>query len=84
MNDLNFSSFFNIFLIKEIIIAANINPGATHIIVGTIKSNKSIIKDKIYKEDCTYIIEVTKDVLDNIKPIVTINNIEEKIIPKLN
>ncbi len=44
----------------------------------------SIIKDKIYKEDCTYIIEVTKDVLDNIKPIVTINNIEEKIIPKLN
>ena len=44
----------------------------------------SLIKDKIYKEDCTYIIEVTKDVLDNLKPIVTINNIEEKIIPKLN
>ena len=44
----------------------------------------SIIKDKIYKEDCTYIIEVTKDILDNLKPLVTINNIEEKIIPKLN
>ena len=44
----------------------------------------SLIKDKIYKEECTYIIEVTKDVLDILKPIVTINNIEEKIIPKLN
>ena len=44
----------------------------------------SLIKDKIYKEDCTYIIEVTKNVLDILKPIVTINNIEEKIIPKLN
>lgn len=44
----------------------------------------SIIKDKIYKEDCTYIIEVTKDILDNLKPLVNIKNIEEKIIPKLN
>ena len=44
----------------------------------------SLIKDKIYKEDCTYIIEVTKDILDTLKSIVTINNIEEKIIPKLN
>lgn len=44
----------------------------------------SIIKDKIYKENCTYIIEVTKDILDNLKPLVNINNIEEKIIPKLN
>ncbi len=44
----------------------------------------SIIKDKIYKEECTYIIEITKDILDNLKPLVTINNIEEKIIPKLN
>ena len=44
----------------------------------------SIIKDKIYKEDCTYIIEITKEVLETLKPLVTINNIEEKIIPKLN
>ena len=44
----------------------------------------SIIKDKIYKENCTYIIEVTKNILDNLKPLVNINNIEEKIIPKLN
>ena len=44
----------------------------------------SIIKDKIYKENCTYIIEVTKDILDNLKPLVNIKNIEEKIIPKLN
>ncbi len=44
----------------------------------------SIIKDKIYKEDCTYIIEITKEVLETLKPLVNINNIEEKIIPKLN
>ena len=44
----------------------------------------SIIKDKIYKEDCTYRIEITKEVVETLKPLVTINNIEEKIIPKLN
>lgn len=44
----------------------------------------SIIKNKIYNENCTYIIEVTKDILDTLKPLVTINNIEEKIIPNPN
>ena len=44
----------------------------------------SIIKNKIYKEDCTYIIEVTKEIIDNLKTLVTINKKEEKIIPKLN
>ena len=44
----------------------------------------SIIKDKYYKEDCTYIIEVTKDILDSLKQVSTINYYKEKIIPKLN
>ena len=45
---------------------------------------KSIIKNKDYKEDCTYIIEVTKDILDSLKQVSTINYYKEKIIPKLN
>ena len=44
----------------------------------------SIIKDKQYKEECTYIIEVTKDILDSLKNKVTINYVNEKIIPKHN
>ena len=44
----------------------------------------SIIKNKDYKEDCTYIIEVTKEILDNLKQVSTINYYKEKIIPKLN
>ena len=44
----------------------------------------SIIKDKEYKESCTYIIEVTKEVLDSISNFVTINYKHEKIIPKLD
>ena len=44
----------------------------------------SIIKNKDYKEDCTYIIEVTKDILDSLKQVSTINYYKEKIIPKLN
>ena len=44
----------------------------------------SIIKNKDYKEDCTYIIEVTKDILDTLKQVSTINYYKEKIIPKLN
>lgn len=44
----------------------------------------SIIKSKGYKENCTYIIETTKDILDSISNLVTINYIHEKIIPKLN
>ena len=44
----------------------------------------SIIKDKEYKESCTYIIEVTKEVLDSISNFVTINYKYEKIIPKLD
>ena len=44
----------------------------------------SLIKDKIYKEECTYIIEVTKDILDSLKQVSTINYYKEKIIPKLN
>ena len=44
----------------------------------------SIIKNKDYKEDCTYIIEVTKDILDILKQVSTINYYKEKIIPKLN
>lgn len=44
----------------------------------------SIIKNKLYKQDCTYIIEVTKDILDNLTNIVTINYKREKIIPKIN
>ena len=44
----------------------------------------SIIKSKDYEENCTYIIETTKDILDSISNLVTINYIHEKIIPKLN
>ena len=44
----------------------------------------SIIKNKEYKESCTYTIEVTKEVLDSISNFVTINYINEKIIPKLD
>ena len=44
----------------------------------------SIIKSKDYKETCTYIIETTKEVLDNISNLVTINFVKEKIIPKHN
>lgn len=44
----------------------------------------SIIKSKLYKENCTYIIEVTKDILDSLKNKVTINYVNEKIIPKHN
>ena len=44
----------------------------------------SIIKDKQYKEECTYIIEVTKDILDSLKNKVTINYVNEKIISKHN
>ena len=44
----------------------------------------SIIKSKLYEENCTYIIETTKEVLDSISNLVTINYVNEKIIPKLN
>ena len=44
----------------------------------------SIIKNKSYEENCTYIIETTKEVLDSISNLVTINYVYEKIIPKLN
>ena len=44
----------------------------------------SIIKSKDYEENCTYIIETTKEVLDSISNLVTINYVNEKIIPKLN
>lgn len=44
----------------------------------------SIIKNKLYEENCTYIIETTKEVLDNITNLVTINYKHEKIIPKIN
>ena len=44
----------------------------------------SIIKNKLYEENCTYIIETTKDILDSISDLVTINYVNEKIIPKLN
>ena len=44
----------------------------------------SIIKNKSYEENCTYIIETTKEVLDSISNLVTINYVNEKIIPKLN
>ena len=44
----------------------------------------SIIKDKEYKENCTYIIETTKEILNSISKIVTINYTKEKIIPKIN
>ena len=44
----------------------------------------SIIKSKSYEETCTYIIETTKEVLDSIPSLVTINYKHEKIIPKFN
>ena len=44
----------------------------------------SIIKNKSYEENCTYIIETTKEVLDSISNLVTINYVNEKIIPKHN
>ena len=44
----------------------------------------SIIKNKDYEQNCTYIIETTKEVLDSISNLVTINYVNEKIIPKLN
>ena len=44
----------------------------------------SIIKDKNYEQNCTYIIEATKEVLDSISNFVTINYKHEKIIPKLD
>ena len=44
----------------------------------------SIIKNKEYKESCTYTIEVTKEVLDSISNFVTINYKHKKIIPKLD
>ena len=42
----------------------------------------SIIKSKSYEETCTYIIETTKEVLDSISSLVTINYKHEKILPK--
>ena len=44
----------------------------------------SIIRNKIYEQNCTYIIETTKEILDSISNLVTINYVNEKIIPKLN
>ena len=44
----------------------------------------SIIKSKDYEQNCTYIIETTKEVLDSISNLVTINYMHEKTIPKLN
>ncbi len=44
----------------------------------------SIIKSKLYEENCTYIIETTKEALDSISNLVTLNYVNEKIIPKLN
>ena len=44
----------------------------------------SIIKSKEYEQNCTYIIETTKEILDSISNLVTINYVNEKIIPKLN
>ena len=44
----------------------------------------SIIKSKLYEENCTYIIETTKEILDSISNLVTINYANEKIIPKIN
>ena len=44
----------------------------------------TIIKNKLYEENCTYIIETTIDILDSISNIVKVNYKNEKIIPKLN
>ena len=43
-----------------------------------------IIKNKDYEQNCTYIIETTKEILDSISNLVTINYKHEKTIPKLN
>ena len=44
----------------------------------------SIIRNKTYEQNCTYIIETTKEILDSISNLVTINYVNERIIPKLN
>ena len=44
----------------------------------------SLIKNKLYEENCTYIIETTKEVLDSLKNKLTINYVYEKIITKPN
>ena len=44
----------------------------------------SIIRNKTYEQNCTYIIETTKEILDSISNLVTINYVNEKIIPKIN
>ena len=44
----------------------------------------SIIKNKLYEENCTYIIETTKEILDSLSNVAIINYTYEKIIPKLN
>lgn len=44
----------------------------------------SIIKYKEYTDNCTYIIETTKDILDNLFNLVTINYCKEKIIFNIN
>ena len=44
----------------------------------------TIIKNKLYEQNCTYIIETTKDILDSITNLITINYCKEKIIPKIN
>ena len=44
----------------------------------------SIIRNKTYEQNCTYIIETTKEILDSISNLVTINYVNEKIIHKLN
>ncbi len=44
----------------------------------------TIIKNKLYEENCTYIIETTIDILDSISNIVKVNYKNEKIIHKLN
>ena len=44
----------------------------------------TIIKNKLYEQNCTYIIETTKAILDSITNLITINYCKEKIIPKIN
>ena len=44
----------------------------------------TIIKNKLYEQNCTYIIETTKDILDSITNLITINYCKEKIIPQIN
>ena len=43
----------------------------------------SLILEKKYDLNCTYIIKTTKDILDSINNIVTINYKDEKMIPKI-